>query len=157
MTEPVNDEAPSHPNETENPESQENHEINIEPGTPTRPMHGRQPSLSLQSKIRSSSFRKASGSISLSPTANGGKSVPLPPLSPDGDAVTEIYRKQAGRIEDLERENKRLAKDAEVAENRWRKTEEELEELRENTLSVEELKARAKQVDSKTEEINKLV
>lgn len=38
------------------------------------------------------------------------------------------------RVEDLERENKRLAKEAEDHEKRWRRVEEELEELREQNV-----------------------
>ena len=67
----------------------------------------RQPSISLQSKIRSTSFRD-----------NG-------PLSPAASA------NMLARVEELEKENKRLAKEAEEHEKRWRKSEEELEELRE--------------------------
>ncbi|KAK4947693.1 hypothetical protein LTR10_013639 [Elasticomyces elasticus] len=67
----------------------------------------RQPSISLQSKIRSTSFRD-----------NG-------PLSPVASA------NMLARVEELEKENKRLAKEAEEHEKRWRKSEEELEELRE--------------------------
>jgi hypothetical protein len=81
----------------------------------------RQSSLSIQSKMRSSSFRQSIGG-------------PLSPgygLSPDGDTAPEIYRKQATRIEELERENKRLTKDVADGERRWKKAEEELEELRE--------------------------
>jgi hypothetical protein len=71
--------------------------------------------------------------------------------------VTEIYRKQAARLDELEKENKRLVKDAEVAENRWRKTEEELEELREITGQVAELKSRAERAEAAAQETNKLV
>lgn len=81
----------------------------------------RQPSLSLQSKMRSSSFRQSAGG-------------PLSPgygFSPEGDTAPDIYRKQALRIEELEKENKRLAKEATDGERRWKKAEEELEELRE--------------------------
>ena len=128
----------------------------IEPSS--KPSHNRQPSLSLQSKIRSSSFRRTSLSHgSLSPTANGSKSPHLPPLSPDGDAVSEIYRKQAARLDELEKENKRLTKEADSAETRWRKTEEELEELREASSQVAELKSRASIATAKGEEVNKLV
>jgi hypothetical protein len=114
--------------------SQEKDESKPDGGTSdtTRSAHNRQPSLSLQSKLRSSSFRK--GSLSqpaLSPTSANLKSPNLPLLSPEGDAVTEIYRKQGQRIEELERENKRLEKDFDDGEVRWRKTEEEVEELRE--------------------------
>ena len=126
--------------------------------TSSKPPHTRQPSLSLQSRLRSSSFRH--GSISqapLSPTTNGGKPLTLPALSPEGDAVTEIYRKQAFRIDELERENKRLAKESKEAEARWRKAEEELEELRESNSEIMELRSRAAISDARSEEINKLV
>jgi hypothetical protein len=85
------------------------------------PAHGRHPSISVQSKMRSSSFRAASGG-------------PLSPgygFSPDGDTAPDIYRKQAIRIEELEKENKRLAKEASDGERRYKKAEEELEDLRE--------------------------
>lgn len=81
----------------------------------------RQASLSIQSKIRSSSFRQSTGG-------------PLSPgytFSPDGDTAPDIYRKQAIRIEELERENKKLTKDVSDGERRWKKAEEELEEIRE--------------------------
>ncbi|KAH9900304.1 hypothetical protein F4778DRAFT_771496 [Xylariomycetidae sp. FL2044] len=76
-------------------------------------------SLSRQSKLRSSSFRQGT----ISPTGN--------PLSPEGDTAPDIYRKQVARIEDLEKENKRLAKEAGDSEKRWQKAEEELADLRE--------------------------
>jgi hypothetical protein len=85
-------------------------------------LHQRQPSLSLQSKMRSSSFRAASG---------GPLSPSYAPFSPDGDTAPDIYRKQALKIEELEKENKRLAKEASDGERRLQKAEEELEELRE--------------------------
>lgn len=69
---------------------------------------GRQPSVSLQSKIRSTSFRD-----------NG----PLSPAQLSGNPLS--------RIEELEKENKKLSRDAEEHERRWRKVEEELEEVRE--------------------------
>ncbi|KAI0008114.1 hypothetical protein F4779DRAFT_467298 [Xylariaceae sp. FL0662B] len=91
-------------------------------------------SLSQQSKIRSSSFRQGT----VSPTGF--------PLSPEGETAPEIYRKQVARIDDLEKENKRLAKDATDAERRWQKAEEELSDLREADRDgpdsqVEKLKA----------------
>lgn len=75
---------------------------------------------SQQSKLRSASFR--AGSIS------GG------PFSPgtEGETAADIYRKQVARIEDLEKENKRLAKEAADSEKRWEKAEEELTELKES-------------------------
>ncbi len=79
------------------------------------------PSLSQQSKLRSSSFRQGT----ISPTVTGFS------LNSEGDTAPEIYRKQVARIEDLEKENKRLAKEAADAEKQWRKAEEELAEVRE--------------------------
>jgi hypothetical protein len=81
----------------------------------------RQPSVSVQSKLRSSEFRQSSGGP-LSPTYT---------FSPEGDTAPEIHRKQAVKIEELEKDNKRLAKEAGDAEKRWKKAEEELEDLRE--------------------------
>ncbi|KAI1270605.1 hypothetical protein F5Y18DRAFT_17689 [Xylariaceae sp. FL1019] len=102
-----------------------------EPSSPTQPA----PSLSQQSKLRSSSFRQGP----LSPT--GGL------LSPDGETAPDIYRKQVARIEDLEKENKRLAKEASDAEKRYKKAEEDLADLQEadrdgsENSQVEKLKA----------------
>ena len=118
----------------------------------------RQPSLSIQSKMRSSSFRRQSLSQGpLSPTANGSKSPDLPALTPEGDSINSIYRKQAARVDELERENRRLAKEAQENEKRWRKTEDQLEELREASGDVAQLKARAEQADARIEEFNKVV
>ena len=122
------------------------------------PAHNRQPSLSIQSKMRSSSFRRQSLSQGpLSPGANGTMSPDLPTLTPDGDSVNSIYRKQAARLDELEKENRRLAKEAQENERRWRKTEEELEELREASGDVAQLKARAEKADAQVEEFNKVV
>jgi len=91
------------------------------PDTETFPnlQHQRQPSISLQSKLRSSSFRQSSAPIS------PGLFSPA-----DGDTAPDIYRKQALKIDELEKENKRLAKEAADGEKRWKKAEEELEDLR---------------------------
>lgn len=64
-------------------------------------------------------------------------SVPPGPLSPgpgspEGASAPEIYRKQVARIEELEKENERLAKANTESEKRWKKAEEELEDLRES-------------------------
>ncbi|KKA29393.1 hypothetical protein TD95_003860 [Thielaviopsis punctulata] len=75
-------------------------------------------SLAEQSKLRSTSFRRGSVTSPLSPGA-------------DGETAADIYRKQAARIEELERENKKLAKEAGEAEKRWKKAEEEVQDLRE--------------------------
>lgn len=125
---------------------------------PQTSLHTRQPSLSLQSRLRSSSFRRASGpQTPLSPNLNGSRAPNLPALSPDGDTVTEIYRKQAARLDELEKDNKRLSKEIETSENRWRKTEEELEELRETSGRVAELTTRAEKAAAQSTEITKLV
>ena len=116
--------------------------------------HNPQASLSIQSKMRSSSFRRQSLSQGpLSPTANGSKS----PDPPDSDSVNSIYRKQAARLDELEKENRRLAKEALDHEKRWRKTEDQLEELRETSGDVAQLKARAEKADAQNEEFNKVV
>jgi DNA repair exonuclease SbcCD ATPase subunit len=82
----------------------------------------RQASVSLQSKLRSTSFRD---------TAPG-------PASPSVGSLQ--------RIEELEFENRRLAQESAEHESRWRKTEEELEELREDSVNnqgseIEKMKA----------------
>ena len=77
------------------------------------------PSLAQQSKMRSTSFRVGTG-----PASPG-------PFSPDGETAPEIYRKQVTRIEELEKDNKRLAREMAEAEKRWQKAEEELADLRE--------------------------
>ncbi|KAJ1326718.1 golgin subfamily A member 2 [Microdochium nivale] len=88
-----------------------------------------------QSKMRSSSFRHGP----LSPGLGG------PPG--EGETAPDIYRKQVARIEDLEKENKRLAKEAADSEKRRQKAEDELEDLREDEgkstddAEVEKLKA----------------
>ena len=126
------------------------------PEAPAKPPHNRQPSLSLQSKLRSSSFRRTSVSQGpLSP--NGTKSPDLPVLPPDGDSVNSIYRRQAARLDELEKENRRLAKDLQEAEKRWRHAEAELEELREASGEAAELKSRAQKAEVQMEEYQKLV
>lgn len=124
----------------------------------TKPIHDRQPSISLQSKMRSSSFRRTSvGQRPVSPTTNALKSPTLPPLSPDGDTIPDIYRKQASRLDELEKENKRLEKEAQDAEARWRKTEEELEEAREANSEVVELRGRIDKIEEVEAELSRSV
>ena len=72
---------------------------------------GRQASVSISSKIRSTSFRD---------TAPG-------PASPSVGSFQ--------RIEELERENRLLAREATEHESRWRKAEENLEDLREESMN----------------------
>ncbi|KAL8404002.1 hypothetical protein RB594_009033 [Gaeumannomyces avenae] len=81
-----------------------------------------QPSAAEQSKARSLSFRKQSLSAGTAPPP-----LPSPGL---GESAPEIYRKYVTRIEELEKENKRLAKESADAEKRWQKAEDELADLR---------------------------
>lgn len=123
----------------------------------SKPPHNRQPSLSIQSKMRSSSFRRASLSQGpMSPSQNGPRSPSLPVLSPEGDAVTDIYRKQASRLDELERENRRLAKEAAESSTRWKSLETELEELRESSGELADLRSRVQATASKDAEISRL-
>ncbi|KAI9836698.1 MAG: hypothetical protein M1838_004999 [Thelocarpon superellum] len=116
--------------------------------------HKTTPSLSLQSRMRSTSFRRGSGSqIPLSPTL---RSPTLASMSPEGDAVTDIYRKQARRIDELESDNKRMEKDMAETERRWRKTEAEVEELREAQAELAILKDRASKAEGTEETMDKL-
>jgi hypothetical protein len=89
---------------------------------PSSPTQTTGPSLAEQSKARSTSFRKAS--ISSAPISPGV-------FSPEGETAPDIYRKHVAKIDELEKENKRLAKEATDAEKRWKKAEEELTDLRE--------------------------
>lgn len=116
-------------------------------------LHGRLPSLSVQSKMRSDSFRRTSTTGPLSPSANFGG---ISTLTPDSEQMSEIYRKQAMRVEELERENKRLEKEAREGEVRWRRSEEELEELREASGEASALKAQAKMAAEADAEISLL-
>lgn len=79
------------------------------------------PSLAQQSKLRSTSFRAGSN-------PSGGAASPF---SPDGETAPDIYRKHMARIEELEKENKRLSKEATDSEKRWQKAENELADIRE--------------------------
>lgn len=79
------------------------------------------PSLAQQSKLRSTSFRAGSN-------PSGGAASPF---SPDGETAPDIYRKHTARIEELEKENKRLSKEAADSEKRWQKAENELADIRE--------------------------
>lgn len=126
-----------------------------------RASHGRQPSLSIQSKMRSSSFRKTSvsqGSVSPSPSS-ALKSPPqsLPPLTGDGDSVHEVFQKQSTRISELEKDNKRMEKELAEATSRWRKTEDQLEDLRESSVDMPELKEQLKKAEERAASIETLV
>lgn len=140
------------PDETMALGSQESH--NPPPGK----AHNRQPSLSLQSQLRSSNFRRTSiTQAPLSSAPNETKSPNLPLLSPEGDSINEIYRKQTVRLDELEKENKRLAKEVRDVRLRFEKAEEELEDLRESNAELAELRIRAAKVHAQIEEIDRLV
>lgn len=121
--------------------------------------HTRQPSLSIQSKMRSSSFRKTSISQGSAPSPAALKSPPqpLPPLTGDGESVHEVFRKQSTKIEELEKDNKRLEKELSDATTRWRKTEDQLEDLREASVDGAELREQLKQAEEKVASIEALV
>lgn len=96
-----------------------------------RKSHGRAPSVSIQSKLRSESFRKES---------------PLSPGAGDGDP--------AFKIEALEKDNRRLQDEKDEAEKRWKKLEEELQELKEEQSGGGDW---LKQADGQANEVEKLV
>lgn len=123
---------------------------------PTRGLHARQPSLSMQSKRRSSSFR-TSVSTTVSPVAGMKSPPPLPPLAPDSEQVHEVFRRQAARVEELEKENKKLEKDLDDANSRRQKSENELEDIRESSVEVVELKDRLDKAEKQVAEIESLV
>ncbi len=103
--------------------------------------------------MRSTSFRRTQGAqVPTSPSLNGSKS---PILNPEDD-VTEIYRKQAARLDELERETKRLTKAHLDAETRYKRAEEELEDLRETNSEIASLKSKASQSASLVDEVAKL-
>ena len=139
---------------TREPETQEGPQV--ESSDPSgRPSHGRKPSLSQQSRLRSTSFRRTSLS-GAPPPAAAMKSPTLPTLSPDGDTMPDIYRKQASRLEELERENRHLSTDLSASDSRYRRAEEELEELRSGNAELVSLRSRAQESDHLSSEINKL-
>ena len=97
-----------------------------------------EPSESQQSKERSKSFKTGeSGASSSSASAE----------------VQELYRKQAARIEELEKENKDYKSSQEDVAARLAKTDEELESLRESTSDVAELRSKAKEAENTSTEL----
>ncbi|RYN39096.1 hypothetical protein AA0113_g849 [Alternaria arborescens] len=104
--------------------------------------HGRKPSVAVESRQRSESFYRSG--------AAGG------PLSPGGGVTSEVYREQAQKIEELEKENKRLASEVEENQERWKKGEEELEELRESRGDVALAVEKGKEADKLKAEVESL-
>ncbi|KAK5124626.1 hypothetical protein LTR85_001339 [Meristemomyces frigidus] len=109
-----------------------------------RPAPARQPSLSLQSKQRSESFRQGTAGI-LSPVATDFRAAPGP-MSP-GPEVQDLYKKQASRIEELERENNAYRQQQEEGAARLAKAEDELESFREGSSDVAQYKSKASDAD----------
>ncbi|KAK4546865.1 hypothetical protein LTR36_001597 [Oleoguttula mirabilis] len=106
------------------------------------PAPGSQPSLSLQSKQRSESFRHRSGSILTDTKAGPGPMSPGPGLE-----VQDLYKKQATRIEELEKENTSYKQQQEEGAARLAKADDELESLREGNSELAEYKSKATEVD----------
>ncbi|KAF2740242.1 hypothetical protein EJ04DRAFT_602678 [Polyplosphaeria fusca] len=98
--------------------------------------HGRKPSVAVESRIRSTSFYRGDAA-----------GTPISPTAATGEISKEIYQKQAQRIEELERENKRLTGDVEKGEQRWKQSEEELELLREEKGDAALAVERGKEAD----------
>jgi hypothetical protein len=134
----VPEEAASEPAEASNetPPAVEDDEPTELPKT--TPSHGRKPSVAVESRQRSASFYRNS--------STGTPSSP-PPITPGGGVSADIYREQAHRIEELEKENKRLHGEVEESKRRWKKGEEELEELRESRGDLALAEERAKEAD----------
>jgi hypothetical protein len=99
--------------------------------------HNRKPSIAVESRMRSASFYRGGDGTPTSP----------PPITPGGGVSGDIYREQAQRIEELERENKKLGNEVEEGKKRWKKGEEELEELREARGDVAVAVERGKEAD----------
>jgi hypothetical protein len=127
-------EAPETTSESPGPVHVEDDEPTELPST--TPSHNRKPSIAVESRQRSASFYRAAGG----PTSPTG-------TTPGGGVSSDIYREQAQRIEELEKENKRLATEVEQGETRWKKGEEELEELREGRGEAALAAEKAKEVD----------
>ncbi|KAI8943044.1 hypothetical protein NX059_001080 [Plenodomus lindquistii] len=107
--------------------------------------HGRKPSVAIESRQRSESFYRSGAPVSPGPLSPGG-----------GGVTSEVYREQAQKIEELEKENKRLASEVEENQNKWRKGEEELEELREAKGDVAVALEKAKEADKLKTEVESL-
>ncbi|CAI6332317.1 unnamed protein product [Periconia digitata] len=113
----------------------------------TKQKHGRKPSVAVESRQRSASFYRGGASgTPTSPTA----------VTPGGGVTGDIYREQAQKIEELEKENKRLAGEVEEGQARWKKGEDELEELREGRADAALATERGKEADKLKTEVESL-
>lgn len=71
--------------------------------------------------------------------------------------MTDIYRKQASRLEHMEKENRRLERELSEKET-WRsKMEDELEELREAKGELAVLRDKLQKAEAKEDELERLV
>ena len=113
----------------------------------------RRSSASAQSRLRSESFRKTSAVSPLSPSSTSSA---LPPLDPSGDAMDDIYRRQAVRVEDLEKENLRLSDELKDAKLKAQRREEVLEELREASSDNSTAKGQSDQINHVQDENSRL-
>ncbi|KAJ5023594.1 hypothetical protein J3E72DRAFT_247161 [Bipolaris maydis] len=123
------------------PPPAEDEEEDEEPSELPKQPHGRKPSVAIESRQRSESFYRSG--------AAG-------PLSPGVGVTSEVYREQAQKIEELEKENKRLTSEVEENERRWKKGEEELEELRESRGDAALAVEKGKEVDALRTEVESL-
>lgn len=74
-----------------------------------------------------------------------------------GSDVQEIYRKQTARIEALEKENKRLAKELEGRSKALERSEGTVEDLQEGKEDDAELRAKAQRAEESDKEVERLV
>lgn len=71
--------------------------------------------------------------------------------------MPEVFRKQALRLEELERENRRLERELEEAGARWKKSEEKLEDLGDARVELVEVQDRLGRAEKRAEEVERLV
>jgi len=124
--------------EEEAPE--ESAELETSPPPAKARLHGRQPSISLQSKMRSESFRKSSG-----PLSPALKSPTLALSNPEGADISkaELVRK----VKDLEKTISEEQASRNVAEERVEQLEDELEKLQSGQATNSETKKLEEEID----------
>jgi hypothetical protein len=109
------------------------------PPAKTRP-HGRQPSISLQSKMRSESFRKSSG-----PLSPGLKSPTLALANPEAADISKA--ELARKVKDLEKTVSEEQASRNIAEERVEQLEDELEKLQSGQATSSETKKLEEEMD----------
>lgn len=110
--------------------------------------------------MRSESFRKsgpASAGVEGNSPRTPMKSSYFPPLAGEHEEVQEIYRKQLARIEQLEKDQKKLEREVVAKSTSLDQAESELEELRSGNAKLADLQGKAGRADSNQEENEKLV